>query len=154
MADLRRFGVSIEKDLLKEFDVLIAKKGYANRSDALRALIRSAMLETRTQETPAMEVIATITLVYDHSSGDLPTRLTEIQHRYHQTIVSTLHVHFDQHNCLEVLVVRGTLKTARSIADSLIGTRGVQQGKLVINAGAPRDGHSHSHRSHSRGPKA
>jgi len=135
MARLRRFGVSIEKSLLKDFDGLIEKKGYANRSDALRALIRSHLLDTRTQESPDMEVIATMTLVYDHGDGDLPTRLTEIQHRYHQFIVSTLHVHFDAHNCLEVLVVRGGLRAVRSISDSLIGTRGVRHGQLVINAG-------------------
>lgn len=141
MGNLRRFGVSIEKTLLKEFDGLIEKKGYANRSDALRALIRSILLETRTQESPDMEVIGTITLVYDHSAGDLPVRLTDIQHRYHKSIVSTLHVHFDEHNCLEVLVVRGAQKVVRGISNSLIGTRGVQQGKLVINAGVEAGGY-------------
>ncbi len=145
MAELRRFGVSIEKDLLKEFDVLIGKRGYANRSDALRALIRSALLETSTREAPDMEVIATVALVYDHGAGDLPSRLTDIQHRAHQSIVSTLHVHIDEHNCLEVLVVRGMLKEVRGIADSLIGTRGVRQGKLLINAGTFGNGHRHSH---------
>ncbi len=150
MPDLRRFGVSIEKTLLREFDGLIEKKAYANRSDALRALIRSAILESSTRESPDTEVIGTITLVYDHSSGDLPTRLTDAQHRYHQSIVSTLHVHFDAHNCLEVLVVRGALKTVRAISDSLIGTRGVQQGRLIINAAsqggrAGPPGHAHAH---------
>jgi CopG family nickel-responsive transcriptional regulator len=87
-----------------------------------------------------MEVMGTITLVYDHSCGDLPTRLTEIQHRFHRSVVSTLHVHFDEHNCLEVLVVRGRLKAVRSISDSLIGTRGVSQGKLVINSGVETEG--------------
>jgi CopG family nickel-responsive transcriptional regulator len=148
MENLRRFGVSIEKTLLKEFDGLIEKKGYANRSDALRTLIRSVLLETRTQESPDMEVIGTITLVYDHSDGDLPTRLTDIQHRYHQSIVSTLHVHFDEHNCLEVLVVRGGQKVVRGISDSLIGTRGVRQGKLVINAGVGAGGYHVARHEH------
>jgi CopG family nickel-responsive transcriptional regulator len=143
MAALRRFGVSIERDLLRQFDGLIEKKGYANRSDALRALIRSHLLETRLQESPGMEVIGTITLVYDHGSGDLPTRLTELQHRRHGSIVSTLHVHFDAHNCLEVLVVRGRLAAVRSISDSLCGTRGVRQGKLVINAAVGPGPHRH-----------
>jgi len=140
MGDLRRFGVSIEKTLLKEFDGYLKKKGYANRSDALRALIRSVLLETRTQESPEMEVVGTITLVYDHRTGELLSRLTDIQHRYHQSIVSTLHVHFDEHNCLEVLAVRGAQNVVRGIADSLIGTRGVRQGKLVINAGVGMNG--------------
>ena len=142
MASLRRFGVSIEKSLLNEFDRLIEMKGYANRSDALRVLIRSHLLETRTRESPDMEVMGTITLVYDHSCGDLPTRLTEIQHRFHRSVVSTLHVHFDEHNCLEVLVVRGRLKAVRSISDSLIGTRGISQGKLVINSGVAHTPHA------------
>lgn len=148
MDELRRFGVSIEKTLLREFDGLIRKKGYANRSDALRALIRSALLEARAEESPDLAVIATISLVYDHGSGDLQARLTDIQHQYNQLIVSTLHVHIDEHDCLEVLVMRGGLRTVRSVSDSLIGTRGVQQGKLVVNARAGGQGHTHS-RGHS-----
>jgi CopG family nickel-responsive transcriptional regulator len=135
MADLLRFGVSMEKELLAEFDGMIAKKGYANRSDAIRSLIRSQLLEARAEHSPDIDVIGTLTLVYDHTTGDLPNRLTDIQHRSHRSIVSTLHVHFDPHNCLEVLVVRGKQKEVRAISDSLIGTRGVHQGKLVINAG-------------------
>ena len=153
MAGLRRFGVSIEKTLLNEFDKLIEKKGYANRSDALRVLIHSHLLETRILENPDMEVIATVTLVYDHSSGDLPTKLTEIQHRCHQSIVSTLHVHFDEHNCLEVLVVRGALNAVRGISDSLCGTRGVRQGKLVINAGGDPSPHRHPLHPQASRPK-
>ncbi len=141
MANLLRFGVSIEKKLLHDFDGLIEKKGYANRSDALRSLIRSHLLAARTEETPDLQVIGTITLVYDHGSGDLPARLTEMQHRYHQSIVSTLHVHFEEHSCLEVLVVRGRQKDVCAISDSLIGTRGVQQGKLIINAGVEAEEH-------------
>lgn len=136
MAVLRRFGVSMEADLLREFDALIGTKGYANRSDALRALVRSHLLETRIHERPAMQVVGTITLVYDHGNGDLPNRLTELQHRSHGSFVSTLHVHLDAHTCLEVLVVRGKLSSVRSISDSLCGTRGVRQGKLLIHAGA------------------
>jgi len=141
MGNLLRFGVSIEKTLLSEFDGLIRKKGYANRSDAIRALIRSQLLEMRTKDDPDLEVIGTITLVYDHGSADLPSRLTDIQHRSHRSIVSTLHVHFDQHDCLEVLVVRGPQGEVRAISDSLIGTRGVRQGTLVINAGVEPRGH-------------
>jgi CopG family nickel-responsive transcriptional regulator len=138
MPNLLRFGVSMEGELLAEFDALIRKKGYSNRSDAIRALVRAMLLDSKMDEDPDMEVIGTITLVYDHESGDLPTRLTDLQHRHHETVVSTLHVHFDPHNCLEVLVVRGAQKEVRGIADSLIGTRGVHQGRLVINAAAAR----------------
>ena len=150
MASLARFGVSIEEPLLHEFDRLIAKKGYSNRSDAIRALIRAMLFETKTEENPDLEVIGTITLVYNHGSGDLPMRLTDLQHHHHRSIVSTLHVHFDQHNCLEVLVVRGSQEEVRAIADSLIGTRGVHQGRLILNAGAKKSGRRASAHGHAR----
>jgi CopG family nickel-responsive transcriptional regulator len=133
--NLSRFGVSIEEDLLAKFDRLIERKGYANRSEALRALIRSMLLEAHLEEKPEAEVIGTLTLVYDHHAGDLASRLTELQHRHYRAIVSALHVHFDEHNCLEVLVVRGRNREVRRIADALIGTRGVHQGKLAIHSG-------------------
>jgi CopG family nickel-responsive transcriptional regulator len=150
MQGLVRFGVSIEEPLLTQFDESIQKKGYANRSDAIRALIRSMLFEKKAEENPNLEVIGTITLVYDHGSGDLPVRLTDLQHHYHKSIVSTLHVHFDEHNCLEVLVVKGSQGEVRAIAGSLIGTRGVWQGKLVINAEAEVHGHQASRGKHRK----
>lgn len=135
-ARLARFGVSIEENLLAAFDRLVGEKGFANRSDAFRSMIRSQLLETRIGEDPDAEVIGTISLVYDHGSRELPARLTDMQHRHHRSIVSTLHVHFDAHNCLEVIVVRGRLGGIRAISDSLIGARGVRQGRLIINAEA------------------
>jgi CopG family nickel-responsive transcriptional regulator len=141
MADLVRFGISIEKPLLAEFDRQVTRKGYANRSDAIRALIRSTLFDEKAGADPDLGVIGTITLVYDHASGDLQRRLTDLQHRSHHSIVSTLHVHFDKHDCLEVLVVRGAQGVVRAIADSLIGTRGVRQGRLLLNAEAARHRH-------------
>jgi len=131
--ELARFGVSIEEDLLADFDRLIRAKGYANRSEAIRALIRALLLDTRVEEDPGAEVIGTLTLVYDHHSGELASRLTELQHRHHRAIVSTMHVHIDEHRCLEVLVVRGSAREVRRIGDSLVGTRGVHQGRLSIH---------------------
>jgi CopG family nickel-responsive transcriptional regulator len=139
-ARLARFGVSIEESLLEAFDTMVAEKGFANRSDALRSMIRSQLLETRIEQDPDAEVIGTISLVYDHGSRELPARLTDMQHRHHTSIVSTLHVHFDAHNCLEVIVVRGRLADVRAISDSLTGARGVQQGRLIINAAARAPG--------------
>ena len=133
--NLSRFGVSIEEDLLADFDRLIERKGYANRSEAIRALIRNLLLDTRVEEDPEAEVIGTLTLVYDHHARDLASRLTELQHRFHHAVVSTLHVHFDEHHCLEVLVVRGRNREVRQISDSLIGTRGVHHGRLIIGSG-------------------
>jgi CopG family nickel-responsive transcriptional regulator len=143
---LNRFGVSIEEDLLADFDRLIARKGYANRSEAIRALIRSLLLDTRVEEDPEAEVIGTLTLAYDHHSGDLSSRLTELEHRFHRSVVSTLHVHFDERNCLEVLVVRGRNAEVRQISDALIGTRGVHHGRLIIGSGLrPRGARGHRH---------
>ncbi len=140
--NLSRFGVSIEENLLADFDRLIERKGYANRSEAIRALIRNLLLDTRVEEDPQAEVIGTLTLVYDHHAGDLSSRLTELEHRFHQSVVSTLHVHFDERNCLEVLVVRGRNAEVRQISDSLIGTRGVHHGRLIIGSGVgPPAGH-------------
>jgi CopG family nickel-responsive transcriptional regulator len=151
MAGIVRFGVSIEESLLAEFDGLISRKGYASRSDAIRALIRNLLLEAQVQEQPEAEVVGTITLVYDHSRGDLTERLVELQHRNRPNIVSSLHVHIDERNCLEVLAVKGINAQVRSISDALIGTRGVQQGRLIITAASGEtDGeaavHGHPHR--------
>lgn len=157
MGEIVRFGVSIEEDLLAGFDQLIARKGYANRSDALRALIRGMLLEAQVEEAPRADVVGTITLVYDHHHGDLANRLVDLQHRFHGHIVSTLHVHIDEANCLEVLVVRGASDEVRRISDALIGTRGVQQGKLIISvargghAGPHPHTHPHPGHDHDRG---
>jgi CopG family nickel-responsive transcriptional regulator len=151
--NLSRFGVSIEENLLADFDRLIERKGYANRSEAIRALIRNLLLDTRVEEDPQAEVIGTLTLVYDHHAGDLSSRLTELQHRFHDAVVSTLHVHFDERNCLEVLVVRGRNAEVRQISDSLIGTRGVHHGQLIIGSGVGTTagpGHHHSHHHHEK----
>ncbi len=144
MAKVIRFGVSIEEDLLEGFDALIEKKGYANRSEALRNLIRGMLLDAEIQEQPETEVIGTLTLVYDHDHGDLTNRLVDLQHKYHHRIISTLHVHIDEHSCLEVLIVRGRNDEIHQISDSLIGTRGVQQGKLIISIADS----THQHHSH------
>ena len=144
MERVTRFGVAIEPELLKEFDSLIEHKGYANRSEAIRTLIRALLLESGVRERGESEVIGTITLVYDHGSRDLTRRLTTLQHRFHHNIVSTLHVHFDEHNCLEVLVVKGKNRNVRAISDALIGTRGIHHGNLLIDSGISRaKGHAH-----------
>lgn len=132
MTDLARFGVSIDDRLLKRFDDLIAEKGYGNRSEAIRDLIRNALVEdqwTRGDE----ETVGTVTLVYNHHTRDLSDKLTEHQHDHHDAIISSLHVHLDAHNCLEVVVVKGKAKEVKRMADELIGTKGVKHGKLVTS---------------------
>ena len=126
-----RFGISLDGGLLKKFDRLIAKKGYANRSEAIRDLIRETLVKEE-WEAGTAETAGTITLVYSHETRELQDTLTDLQHRYHSAIVSTMHIHLDGHNCLEVLVVKGKGRDIRKIADWLIGTKGVKHGKLTV----------------------
>lgn len=133
MSELSRIGVAIDADLLKKFDRLIAARGYANRSEAFRDLIRDELVE-RTWETPDSNVVGTVTLVYDHHVRLLNEKLTDMQHSHFHHILSTLHVHLDHDNCLEVLVVRGKAAQVKRIADALISTKGVKHGRLTITS--------------------
>jgi CopG family nickel-responsive transcriptional regulator len=128
MSGLSRIGVAIDSDLLSKFDKLIGQRGYTNRSEAFRDLIRDELVE-RTWESPESQVVGTVTL--------LSEKLTGIQHDHHHSILSTLHIHLDHDNCLEVLVVRGKAADVRRVADVLISTKGVKHGRLTItSAGA------------------
>jgi CopG family nickel-responsive transcriptional regulator len=131
MGETVRFGISIDETLLDNFDRLIDRKGYGTRSEAIRDLIRGALVED-TWEADEEETVGTITLVYNHHVRDLSDKLTEQQHAHHDRIISALHVHLDAHNCLEVLVVRGQAREVKTIADELIGVKGVKHGKLVM----------------------
>ncbi len=131
MGGLSRIGVAIDTDLLNKFDRLIEKRGYANRSEAFRDLIRDELVE-QTWESPESQVVGTVTLVYDHHVRMLNEKLIGIQHDFHHSVLSTLHVHLDHDNCLEVLVVRGKSAVVRKVADALISTKGVKHGTLTI----------------------
>jgi CopG family nickel-responsive transcriptional regulator len=131
MSDLSRIGVAIDADLLEKFDDLIAQRGYTNRSEAFRDLIRDALI-ARTSERPDSHVVGTVTLVYDHHVRMLSERLTEMQHQAFHNVLSTLHVHLDHDNCLEVLVLKGKASVVRKMADALISTKGVKHGRLTI----------------------
>ena len=131
MSELARIGVAIDSDLLEQFDELIAKRGYTNRSEAFRDLIRDELVQ-KTWESPDSQVVGTVTLVYDHHVRMLNEKLTDMQHEFHRSILSTLHVHLDHDNCLEVLVVRGKAAAVQKIADSLISTKGVKHGQLTL----------------------
>jgi CopG family nickel-responsive transcriptional regulator len=130
MSHLTRFGVSIEERLLERFDELIAEQSYVNRSEAIRDLIRAALV-SRQWDAGTENVVGTVTLVYDHHASDLADKLTEQQHHHHEEIISTLHVHLDAEHCLEVVVLRGAGRDIKRIADELVGTKGVQHGKFV-----------------------
>lgn len=125
-----RFGVSLDHHLLQDFDRLIRDKKYVNRSEAIRDLIRDQLVgeEWKFGE----KVVGTITIVYDHDVRELGETLAHLQHRFHKAIQSTLHVHLDERNCMEVLVVVGKGPEVKAIADRLIGTKGVKHGKLTM----------------------
>jgi CopG family transcriptional regulator, nickel-responsive regulator len=131
MSGLSRIGVAIDTGLLEKFDGLIAERGYTNRSEAFRDLIRDELVR-KDAESPESHVIGSVTLVYDHHVRLLQEKLTAIQHDHHHSILSALHVHLDHDNCLEVLVVRGRSAEVRKVADALISTKGVKHGRLVI----------------------
>ncbi len=131
MGELSRIGVAIDSELLEKFDRLIAGRGYTNRSEAFRDLIRDELVE-KAWESPESTVVGTVTLVYDHHVRMLNERLTDMQHEHHRAILSTLHVHLDHDNCLEVVVVRGKAGAVQRIADALISTKGVKHGRLTI----------------------
>ncbi len=131
MAETVRFGVSIDERLLDSFDKMIGAKGYSNRSEAVRDLIRNALVDDQWSHDDEEEMVGTVSLVFNHHTRELSDKLTEHQHSHHQNIVSALHVHLDAHNCLEVVVLKGKAKEIRRLADELIGTKGVKHGRLM-----------------------
>ena len=129
---IERIGVSLEKDLLERFDQLIGQKGYATRSEAIRDLLRDALVQRQWSEAASREEqVAVVTLVYDHDSSSLAHKLAHIQHGNHRAVVSALHVHMDEHNCLEVLVLRGPAREVLRMGDGLVSTKGVKYGKVI-----------------------
>jgi CopG family transcriptional regulator, nickel-responsive regulator len=136
VSELNRIGVAIDSGLLRKFDRLIGQRGYTNRSEAFRDLIRDELVE-RTWQSPSSHVVGTITLVYDHHVRLLNEKLMSVQHDFHRSILSTLHVHLDHDYCLEVIVVRGLASHVRKVADTLISLKGVKHGRLTITASGP-----------------
>ncbi len=125
-----RFGISLPGSLLSRFDRLISFKGYSNRSEAIRDLIREYLVEGE-WEKGEKETVGTVSLVYDHQKRELDKVLTDQQHQHYDSIISALHIHLDRNNCLELVVVKGKSTQIRRIADRLISTKGVKYGKLT-----------------------
>jgi CopG family transcriptional regulator, nickel-responsive regulator len=130
---LERTAISLEEDLLAQFDRLTKRRGYSNRSEAIRDLIRDQLVqdEWSQQEKDSADKVAVVSLVYDHDSASLAQKLTHIQHENHEAVVSSLHVHLDHHNCLEVLILRGPADEIMAMGESLVSTKGVKYGKVV-----------------------
>lgn len=126
-----RFGVSIEPDLIKKFDSIIKKEGYANRSEAIRDLIRKNLIREKNKDLNA-EAIGTLTMIYDHHTGNLTNRLLDLQHDHTKEILTTTHIHIDRHNCLEVLVLKGKMGDIQKLADNIKALKGIKHGELVM----------------------
>ena len=130
MSDVTRFGVSIDQSLLSSFDRLIRQKGYQNRSEAIRDLIRDSLVQEEWES--GQETVGTIAIVYDHHTRELSKVLTHLQHHFFKSIISTIHVHLDAHHCMEVLIVKGKSDDLKKISDRLIGIKGVKHGRLCL----------------------
>jgi len=132
MGDLVRTGVSLDQDLLKQFDAAIAKKGYQNRSEAIRDLIRDRLVA---EEINANKVVAgTLTIVYDHHRPNLTEKLVEAQHHAGGKVLAATHVHLDHHNCLEVVIMKGRGGELSDLANKILSLRGVKHGQLVVTS--------------------
>jgi CopG family nickel-responsive transcriptional regulator len=151
MGILSRIGIALDSDLLKRFDRSIERRGYTNRSEAFRDLIRDRLVTEKTADANAT-VVGTVTLIYDHHASGISEKLTELQHAHHELVVSTSHAHLDHDSCLEVLIVHGKSARVEEFADRLIGLKGVQHGRLVMSVPSHaiehhhEDKHTHSHK--------
>ncbi len=149
MGILSRIGIALDSDLLKRFDRSSGRRGYTNRSEAFRDLIRDRLVTEQTA-APDATVVGTVTLIYDHHASGITEKLTEVQHANHELVVSTSHAHLDHDSCLEVLIVHGRSAKVEQFADLLIGLKGVQHGRLVMTVPAHAIEHSHEDgRKHS-----
>jgi CopG family nickel-responsive transcriptional regulator len=165
---LVRFSVAIGGELLRRFDLYREKHRYPNRSEAVRGLMQAALIEEVIDREDS-EAMGVITLIYDHHAGRIAERLTDLQHGHLEQVVTTTHVHLDEGRCLEVILLRGPAGQVRELANKLIGTKGVETGRLVMAAAAPVAGrrelpaghvhahhdheHDHQHDDHVRGEK-
>lgn len=155
MSDISRFGVSVDDTLLQSFDQLINGQGYENRSEALRDLMRDALVKSRLETSPEnSEALGSLTLVYDHHARELNDKMNELQHDHHDLVVSVLHVHVSHDDCMEVIVLRGKVREIRELSDGLLSLKGVKHGRLFVTLSseqtvgrqAASNGHTHGHK--------
>ena len=133
--ELTRFSVAMPSSLVEEFDTYVKRRGVSkNRSEVVRDLVRDAVQESKIDCDDDVEVMGTLTIVYNHHANDLSDKLHDIQHDYCGYIVSTTHVHVDAHTCLEVIIIRGDKRTVSIISDKILGTKGVDLGRLVVTS--------------------
>lgn len=146
---MRRLTISVEDGLADQFDALVAQKGYGNRSEAFRDLVRSALNDDELGAGRARHCVATLSYVYNHHERRLASRLTAMQHEHHDVTVAAMHAHLDHDNCIETVILRGATAKVRAFADAVIAQTGVRHGRLhlvpvEVGAGAHRH-HVHLH---------
>ncbi|MGI8882761.1 MAG: nickel-responsive transcriptional regulator NikR [Pyrinomonadaceae bacterium] len=132
MSDIIRFGVSIDQNLLENYDRLIAERGYATRSEALRDLIRETLIQQKIEIESEIQALGSLTLVYDHHARNLSQEMGNLQHKFHETILSVMHLHVSHADCLEILALRGVVSDIITLANGLLSLKGVKNGKLFL----------------------
>jgi CopG family nickel-responsive transcriptional regulator len=142
---MERFTISLDEKLANEFDRLIRERGYLNRSEAVRDMLRGKLETLRVQEKQAPYCVASLSYVYNHHERDLAERLTGLQHDHHDLVVAATHVHLDHENCLETVMLRGKTEVVRRFADALIAERGVRHGQVNLVPVEAEAGHGHGH---------
>lgn len=147
---MERITISLDEDLASAFDALIAERGYRNRSEAMRDLLRRELENARQRSEADGECVATLSYLYNHHERDLAERLTGLQHDHHDLTVSTLHAHLDHDNCIECAILRGPTAGVRRFAESIMAENGVRHGSLnlisvEVSASSQAHGHSHPH---------
>ena len=132
MSNLIRFGVSIEKELLDNFDKLVSERSYSTRSESIRDLIRDALIEQKIEADSQTIVLGSLTLVYDHHASNLLQEMANIQHHHHDLILSVMHLHVSHDDCLEVLALNGKVSQISELSNNLISLKGVKNGNLFL----------------------
>jgi CopG family nickel-responsive transcriptional regulator len=132
LSDIIRFGVSIDQDLLENFDRLTGERGYATRSEALRDLIRESLIQQKIDVESDTRVLGSLTLVYDHHASNLVQEMGEIQHRFHSLVLSVMHLHVSHDDCMEVIALRGIAAEIVKLSNGLLSLKGIKNGKLFL----------------------
>lgn len=133
MADIERIGVSLDSDLLVDFDKLIAQQGYQSRSEAIRDLVRQQLSQERLSD-PETQAVAAVCLVYDHHATKLTEKLVALQHSHLLQAISSMHVHLDKHDCLEIIVLRGQVGEINRVGEQILSMKGVKLGRVNLVA--------------------
>ncbi len=142
---MQRLTISVDDELAQAFEAVMRERGYANRSEAFRDLLRTELGRTHQAAHPDGPCIATLSYVYNHHQRQLAARLTDLQHDHHELTVSTTHAHLDHEHCVEVVILRGPARAVQSFADAVIAQPGVSHGQLHLVPMVEQHGHGHAH---------